>query len=151
MTALARLNLLYLAAKKVLFESTVIGTNDASVKVLDRKTPFDRTGRIWPYYGDADHSVILFDYTPTRERSGAGRARRSSWPGYRGYLQADADGGYDAFFKNPVRGLIEVSCWLTRDEKWKTFWLRGLDLIRWFRFKDSCACVKVFNLPQSEE
>jgi hypothetical protein len=31
--------------------------------------------------------------------------------GYRGYLQADAYGGYDAFFKDPARGLIEVSCW----------------------------------------
>jgi transposase len=31
--------------------------------------------------------------------------------GYRGYLQADAYGGYDAFFKDPARGLIEVGCW----------------------------------------
>ena len=32
---------------------------------------FARTGRIWPYYGDADHPVVLYDYTATR-----GRARR---------------------------------------------------------------------------
>jgi hypothetical protein len=25
-------------------------------------------------------------------------------------LQADAYGGYDAFFKDPARGLIEVGC-----------------------------------------
>jgi hypothetical protein len=31
--------------------------------------------------------------------------------GYRGYLQADAYAGYDAFFKDPARGLIEVGCW----------------------------------------
>jgi hypothetical protein len=77
------------------------------VKVLDRKLPFARTGRIWPYYGDADHPVILYDYTPTRERAGP----EKFLAGYHGYLQADAYGGYDAFFKNPARGLIEISCW----------------------------------------
>jgi transposase len=101
------LNPLYVAAKKILFESKVIGTDDTSVKVLDRKLPFARTGRIWPYYGDADHPVILFDYTATRERAGP----EKFLAGYRGYLQADAYGGYDAFFKDPARGLIEVSCW----------------------------------------
>ncbi len=101
------LNPLYLAAKKVLFESKVIGTDDTGVKVLDRKLPFARIGRIWPYCGDADHPVILFDYTPTRGRAGP----EKFLTGYRGYLQADAYGGYDAFFKDPARGLIEVSCW----------------------------------------
>jgi transposase len=100
------LNPLYLAAKKILFESKVIGTDDTGVKVLDRKLPFARTGRIWPYCGDADHPVTLFDYTPTRERAGP----EKFLAGYRGYLQADAYGGYDAFFKNPERGLIEVGC-----------------------------------------
>ena len=98
---------LYAAAKQVLFESKVIGTDDTGVKVLDRKLPFARTGRIWPYYGDSDHPVILYDYTPTRERVGP----EKFLAGYRGYLQADAYGGYDAFFKDPARGLIEVACW----------------------------------------
>ena len=31
--------------------------------------------------------------------------------GYRGYLQVDAYAGYDAFFKDPGRGLTEVGCW----------------------------------------
>ena len=101
------LNPLYAAAKEILFESKVIGTDDTSVKVLDRKLPFARTGRIWPYYGDPEHPVILYDYTPTRERAGPEKFLR----GYRGYLQADAYGGYDAFFKDPARGLIEVGCW----------------------------------------
>jgi len=101
------LNPLYLAAKKVLFESKTVGTDDTGVKVLDRKLPFARTGRLWPYYGDADHPVIVYDYTPTRERAGP----EKFLAGYRGYLQADAYGGYDAFFKDPARGLIEVGCW----------------------------------------
>jgi hypothetical protein len=77
------------------------------VKVLDVKLPFARTGRIWPYCGDPQHPVILYDYTATRERAGP----EAFLKGYRGYLQADAYGGYDAFFKDPARGLIEVGCW----------------------------------------
>lgn len=98
---------LYGSMKEVLFQSKVIGTDDTSVKVLDVKLPFARIGRIWPYSGDADHPVILYDYTATRERAGPEEFLK----GYRGYLQADAYGGYDAFFKDPARGLIEVGCW----------------------------------------
>ena len=43
----------------------------------------------------------------TRERAGPEEFLEE----YRGYLQADAYGGYDAFFKDPARGLIEVGCW----------------------------------------
>jgi transposase len=98
---------LYASMKEVLFQSKVIGTDDTSVKVLDRKLPFARTGRMWPYYGDKDHPVIVYHYTPTRERAGPEKFLER----YRGYLQADAYGGYDAFFKDPARGLTEVACW----------------------------------------
>jgi transposase len=98
---------LYASLKEVLFQSRVIGTDDTSVKVLDVKLPFARTGRIWPYCGDKDHPVIVYDYTATRERAGPEKFLE----GYRGYLQVDAYGGYDAFFKDPGRGLIEVGCW----------------------------------------
>jgi len=98
---------LYGSLKELLFQSKVIGTDDTGVKVLDVKLPFARTGRIWPYCGDRDHPVILYDYTATRERAGPEEFLK----GYRGYLQADAYGGYDAFFKDSTRGLIEVGCW----------------------------------------
>jgi transposase len=96
---------LYQAAKKVLFESKVIGTDDTGVKVLDPKLKFARTGRIWPYLGDGQHPVVLLDYTPTRGRDGPAKFLE----GYRGYLQADALSVYDAFFK-PARGLTEAGC-----------------------------------------
>ncbi len=96
---------LYQTAKKILFESKVIGTDDTGVKVLDRKLPFARIGRIWPYVGDAQHPVVLYDYTPTRGRDGPARFLE----GYQGYLQADAYSVYDAFFR-PARGLTEVAC-----------------------------------------
>lgn len=98
---------LYASAKEILFQSKVIGTDDTGVKVLDANLPFARTGRIWPYCGDKDHPVILYDFTATRERAGPEEFLKE----YRGHLQADAYGGYDAFFKDPARGLIEVGCW----------------------------------------
>jgi transposase len=98
---------LYGSLKNVLLQSKVVGTDDTGVKVLDVTLPFARTGRIWPYYGDQEHPVILYDYTATRARAGP----EKFLAGYRGYLQADAYGGYDAFFKDPARGLIEVGCW----------------------------------------
>lgn len=98
---------LYQVMKKELLGSKVIGTDDTSVKVLDRKLPFARIGRIWPYVGDAHHPVIVYDYTPTRARAVPAKFLE----GYTGYLQADAYSVYDAFFK-PERGLIEVGCWM---------------------------------------
>lgn len=77
---------LYQASKKVLFGSKVIGTDDTGVKVLDPKLPFARTGRIWPYLGDAHHPVVVHHYTPTRGRDGPARFLEH----YQGYLQADA-------------------------------------------------------------
>ena len=71
------------------------------------QTAVCRTGRIWPYCGDQHHPVIVYDYTPTRDRAGPEKFLE----GYRGYLQADAYAGYDAFFKDPARGLTEVGCW----------------------------------------
>ena len=98
---------LYRAMQKELFGSKVIGTDDTSVKVLDRKLPFARIGRIWPYVGDRHHPVIVYDYTPTRSRAGPAKFLE----GYTGYLQADAYSVYDAFFK-AGRGLTEVGCWM---------------------------------------
>jgi transposase len=78
----ALLDPLYQLMKKELLRSKVIGTDDTSVKVLDRKLPFARIGRIWPYVGDAYHPVIVYDYTPTRARAGPakflGRIQRIS-------------------------------------------------------------------------
>jgi hypothetical protein len=91
----------------VLLGSKVIATDDTTVKVLDRKLDFARIGRMWPYLGDLDHPVTVFDYTPTRERAGP----EKFLAGYRGYLQADAYAGYDTLFKAD-RGMTEVGCWM---------------------------------------
>jgi len=49
---------LYQLMKKELLSSRVIGTDDTSVKVLDRKLPFARIGRIWPYVLNPAHSEV---------------------------------------------------------------------------------------------
>src|SRR5438105_11900639 len=98
---------LYERLKRFVLASKVVGTDDTPVKVLDRKLPQARKGRIWPYVGDRDHVAAVYDYTATRERAGPEEFLKD----YRGHLQADAYGGYDAFFKDPARGLIEVGCW----------------------------------------
>jgi transposase len=98
---------LYGRLKEFVLGSKVIGTDDTPVKVLDRRLPQTRRGRIWPYVGDRDHPAIIYDYTPTRERAGPERFLKS----YRGYLQADAYVAYDSFFTNPERGMVEVGCW----------------------------------------
>ena len=51
LSATGLLEPLHYAAKKVLVESKVIGTDDTGVKVLDPKLSFARTGRIRPYVG----------------------------------------------------------------------------------------------------
>jgi transposase len=98
---------LYERAKRLVLASKVVQTDDTPVKVLDRRLPKTRTGRIWPYIGDRDHPAVVYDYTPTRERAGPERFLK----GYRGYLQADAYSAYDHFFIKPGRGMLEVGCW----------------------------------------
>ena len=103
----ALLEPLYQRLKRFVLASKVVGTDDTPVKVLDRKLPQARKGRIWPYVGDRDHVAAVYDYTPTRERAGPEEFLKQ----YRGHLQADAYVAYDAFFARPERGMVEVGCW----------------------------------------
>jgi transposase len=98
---------LYKKLKNFVLASKVVGTDDTPVKVLDRKLPQTRKGRIWPYVGDRDHPAVIYDYTPTRERAGPEAFLKD----FRGHLQADAYVVYDSFFTDPSRGMVEVGCW----------------------------------------
>jgi transposase len=84
--------------------SKVIHTDDTRVPIQAPGQKKCRSGRIWTYLGDRDHPYIVYDYTPDRTRAGpAGWLR-----GFKGYLQADAYGGYDGIYAS---GAIEVACW----------------------------------------
>lgn len=93
-----------LMARRVL-QSKVIHTDDTVVPVQDRERKGRcRKGRIWTYIGDAANPYVIYEYTPTRKRDGP-----TAWlKDYRGYLQADAYGGYDGIY---AKGVKEVACW----------------------------------------
>ena len=47
----------------------------------------------------------------TTPPTAAATGRKRSSKEFRGYLQADAYSGYDHFYKEPERGIVEVACW----------------------------------------
>jgi transposase len=87
-------------------QSRVIHTDDTRVPVQDRTTKGKcKSGRIWTYIGDGHHPYIVYNYTPDRTRAGPQRFLAD----YKGYLQADAYGGYDGVYHKGE--VIEVACW----------------------------------------
>ena len=86
-------------------ESRVIHTDETRVPVQDETVKGKcKSGRIWTYIGDRDHPYIVYHYTPDRSRAGP-----SQWlDKFRGFLQADAYGGYDGIY---ATGVKEVACW----------------------------------------
>jgi len=86
-------------------QSKAIHTDDTRVPVQDETLEGKcKSGRIWTYIGDRDHPHIVYDYTPDRTRAGP-----SKWlDQFKGYLQADAYGGYDGIY---ATGVKEVACW----------------------------------------
>jgi transposase len=98
------LKLLYTLMVDEVLRSKVIHTDDTPVPVQDPKQDRTKSGRMWVYLGDADHPYNLFDYTPNRRRDGPAEFLKN----FRGYLQADAFGGYDGIYLN--QPVVEVGC-----------------------------------------
>ena len=87
--------------------SRVIHTDDTQVKLIDTTIGGTRLARFWAYIGDRDHPYSVYDFTETRERAGP----QTFLEGFRGYLQADAYGGYDGVYLNSGGAIVEVACW----------------------------------------
>ena len=86
--------------------SQVIHTDETRVPVQDPQVKGAcKSGRIWTYIGDGANPYIRYDYTPDRTRAGPQRFLED----YKGYLQADAYGGYDGIYHKG--NVIEVACW----------------------------------------
>ena len=82
-----------------------IHTDDTPVPIQSPGEGKCRKGRLWAYLGDAANPYIVYDYTPDRTRAGP-----ASWlRDYKGYLQADAYGGYDGIYHTGK--VVEVACW----------------------------------------
>src|SRR5262245_32439873 len=98
---------LYLRMRQLVLLSRVVHTDDTSVKLLDPSLRQARTARFWVYIGDADHPYSVYDFTTSRERDGPTKFLA----GFRGYLQADAYGGYNGIFLKSGGAIQEVACW----------------------------------------
>jgi transposase len=84
-------------------QSKIIHTDETRVPVQAEGQC--RSGRIWTYVGDESNPYTVYDYTPDRTWAGPQRFLAD----YKGYLQADAYGGYDGIY---VKGdVVEVACW----------------------------------------
>jgi transposase len=89
--------------KKELLAGDIVQTDDTPVTLQESSEGVRRQARLWVYRGREGEQV--FDFTESRKRDGPLKFLGD----YRGYLQADAYGGYDALFH--PEGAKEVACW----------------------------------------
>jgi transposase len=87
-------------------QSRAIHTDETRVPVQDETVKGKcKSGRIWCFLGDESNPYDVYQYTPDRTRAGP----QKFLDDFKGYLQADAYGGYDGIY---TRGnVIEVACW----------------------------------------
>jgi transposase len=93
--------------KTLVLLSPILWTDDTPVTVLGGETPGSSTGRFWVYIGDDEHPYSAYDFTMSRARDGPAAFLKD----YRGFLQADAYGGYDGIFLDSQERIVEVACW----------------------------------------
>ena len=80
--------------KQHVLAAKVLHTDDTTVPVRDESKSTHRYGRLWDYIGDETHPGVVFDYTPTHARDGPAAFLET----FKGFLQADAYGGYDGIY-----------------------------------------------------
>jgi transposase len=93
--------------KSLVLQSPILWTDDTHVTVLGGSEGGSRKARFWVYIGDDDHPYSVYDFTMSRARDGPA----AFLTGYRGFLQADAYGGYDGIFLGSNGQIQEVACW----------------------------------------
>jgi transposase len=97
---------LYQLLRQWVLQSKVLHTDDTTVPVRDETKTNHRYGRLWDYIGDQDHPGIVFDYTVNHARDGPAEFLKD----FKGFLQADAYGGYDGIYTGSNGTIIEVGC-----------------------------------------
>ena len=93
------------AMKQSVLASRKVHTDDTPITVLDPSAEpiHSRRGYMWVYISEFDD--VVFDFTNSHTRDGPALFLK----GYRGYLQADAFGGYDRIYAGSE--IFEVACW----------------------------------------
>jgi transposase len=112
-------------------QSRTIHTDDTTVPIQAPGERKCRQGRIWTYLGDSDHPYTVYEYTPKRTRDGP-----ANWlSGWKGFLQADAYGGYDGVYAQGEA--TEVACWAHARRKFfeakETDLERATSALTWIR------------------
>jgi len=97
---------LYERQKELLLQSPVLWTDDTPVTLLGGGQEGSRQGRFWAYIAE-EHPYSVYDFTESRARDGPA----SFLQGFKGYLHADAYGGYDHIFLGSNDAVREVACW----------------------------------------
>lgn len=91
-------------------------TDDTPVAVLQPGRKSTKQGRLWTYvrdgtgWHDPTPAAVWFAYSPDRK----GEHPRGHLATYRGYIQADAYGGYERIYQERQgtnRPILEVACW----------------------------------------
>lgn len=99
------LSLLYDLQKIELLQSSIIKTDDSFIKIQDRTHKNNiRKGKITAYIGDSRHPVNMFDFSPNLSFD----KNLAFLKDFKGIVQADAAGGFDALFEDGQR--IEAGC-----------------------------------------
>ena len=86
-------------------KSKVIHTDETRIPVQERGKKKTKSGRLWPYIGDADHPHVVFDYTETKEA----HCPEDFLGEYKGYLHVDAASSFDRLFESG--GMTELASW----------------------------------------
>ena len=106
---------LWQVLKHWVLQSKVLHTDDTTVPVRDETKSNHRYGRLWDYIGDEAHPGIVFDYTVTHARDGPAEFLKD----FKGFLQADAYGGYDGIYTGSHGAIVEVGCMAHARNKFK--------------------------------
>jgi transposase len=93
--------------KTLVLRSPILWTDDTPVTVLTGNILGSSQGRFWVYIGDDQHPYSVYDFTMSRTRDGPAEFLKD----YRGFLQADAYGGYDGIYLDSQGRIVEVACW----------------------------------------
>ena len=94
------------ALKRAVLDSDVIFTDDSIIPLQVKGTGKVKKARLWVYVrGGSGPPLTVFDFSHDRSK----QRPLDFLDGYRGYVHADAYGGYDELFRKD--GIIEVGCW----------------------------------------
>ena len=96
---------LYKLLRETILSGDIVLNDDTPVGMLDPGNGKTRTARLWCTVGGPEFKHIVYNFTRTRGREGPEEFFRN----YKGYLVADAYGGYQPLFENG--DIIHSGCW----------------------------------------